>query len=415
MITRDVDVAIVGSGPAGLGAAIKAKESGADKVVILERSEELGGLLHQCVHNGFGLLYFNEDLTGPEFAHRLIEKVNDLGIEYNLRTMVIKLSSDRIIKAVNPKEGLVKLNCEAIVLAMGCRERTYHNIGVMGTRPAGVLTAGVAQRYINVEGYIPGNEVVILGSGDIGMIMARRLTLEGAKVIAVVEILPYCGGLKRNEVQCLHDFDIPLYLSHTVNEIHGRNRVEAVTVCEVDEKWNSIRGTERVIDCDTLLLSVGLIPENELSLQAGIEIDPITGGPLTNNRMETSVPGIFAGGNVVTVYDLVDYVVRSSEIAGENAARFIGERPELKKPIKVKAGKNIRVVSPQTIDPESDRDIDVYIRVAKPQKKVRILAADGEIFKKTYMMVTPSEMIVVKVPASKLKDYEEIEIKCQEM
>jgi NADPH-dependent 2,4-dienoyl-CoA reductase/sulfur reductase-like enzyme len=394
---------------------MKAKESGADKVVILERSEELGGLLHQCVHNGFGLLCFNEDLTGPEFAHRLIEKVNDLGVEFSLETMVIGLSSDRKIKASNPKEGVMNINAKAVVLAMGCRERTYHNIGVMGTRPAGVLTAGVAQRYINVEGYIPGKEIVILGSGDIGMIMARRLTLEGANVKAVVEILPYCGGLKRNEVQCLHDFDIPLYLSHTVTEIHGRDRIEAVTVSEVDEKWNPIRGTERIINCDTLLLSVGLIPENELSLQAGIELDPITGGPVVNSRMETSVTGIFSGGNVVTVYDLVDYVVWSSEIAGESAARFVMERPKVEKPISVKAGENIRFVSPQSIDPKSDRDVDVYVRVARPQKKTRVLAADGKIFKKTYMMVTPSEMAVVKVPKDKLKEYEEIEIRCEEM
>ena len=424
MITRDVSLVVIGSGPAGLAAAIKAKESGIDEVVILERSEELGGLLHQCVHNGFGLLCFKEDLTGPEFACRLIEKVNELGIEYNLETMVIELNARRNIKAVNPQKGVMNLNAGAVVLAMGCRERTYHQVGVMGTRPAGVLTAGTAQRYINVEGYLPGKEVVILGSGDIGMIMARRLTLEGAKVLAVVEKLPYVGGLKRNEVQCIHDFDIPLYLQHTVTKIHGNARIEGVTMVEVDGKGDANKATERLIGCDTLLLSVGLIPENELSLQAGVKLDLLTNGPFVSERMETTIPGIFACGNVVTVYDLVDYVMWSGEIAGKSAATLVkGKKTQARKPkrgkesISIKAGNNVRFVSPQSIDKGIVDDVDIYIRVTEPMRNVEISAGDGneDIYKKIYRAVTPGEMVVVRIPAKQLKTHNELVIKCEKL
>jgi NADPH-dependent 2,4-dienoyl-CoA reductase/sulfur reductase-like enzyme len=330
MISQAIDVAVIGAGPAGLAAAIKAKETGAEKVMIMERAEQPGGLLHQCIHNGFGLVYFDEDLTGPEYARRFIEKVMDLKIDVELENMVLDLTAAKRI-TVSSRKGLRTLQAKAVVLAMGCRERTRHQIMIPGMRPAGIFTAGTAQRYVNVEGYIPGKKIVILGSGDVGMIMARRLTLEGAKVEAVVEILPYIGGLIRNEVQCVHDFDIPLFLEHTVTDIIGLKRVEAVTIAKVDQHQEPIAGTERTIECDTLLTSVGLIPENELSLKAGIELDPITGGPFVSDRMETSIPGIFAGGNVVHVNDLVDHVTSESEIAGACAADYAMERAPLAK------------------------------------------------------------------------------------
>ncbi|MGB9628281.1 MAG: NAD(P)/FAD-dependent oxidoreductase, partial [Thermodesulfobacteriota bacterium] len=270
----DIDVAVIGSGPAGMAAAIKAKEEGAEHVLILERQEQLGGLLHQCVHNGFGLFYFGQDLTGPEYSHWFVEKVRDLGIEVLLETMVIRISGNRQLTAVNSREGTIHLQPKSIVLAMGCRERTRGQLSIPGTRPAGIFTAGTAQRFVNVEGFIPGKRVVILGSGDIGLIMARRLTLEGAEMKAVVEILPYVGGLIRNEVQCLHDFHIPLLLEHTVTQIHGEERIEAVTIAKVDKDKKPIQSTEQIVECDTLLLSVGLIPENELSRMAGVELDP---------------------------------------------------------------------------------------------------------------------------------------------
>ena len=331
MISQDIDVAIIGGGPAGLAAAIKAKEAGSDKVVIIERGEYLGGLLDQCIHNGFGLFYFNEDLTGPEYGQRLIAKAKDLGVEPLLKTMVVKLSPDRKI-AISNENGFTYLSPKAIILAMGCTERTREALGIPGTRPAGIFTAGTAQRYVNVEGYIPGKEVVILGSGDVGMIMARRLTLEGVEVRAVVEVLPYIGGLIRNEVQCVHDFDIPIFLQHTVTEVHGQERVNAVTIAQVDKEWNPIVGTERMMRCDTLLISAGLIPENELSRMAGIELDPITGGPIIDANMETSIPGIFAAGNVIHVNDLVDNVSLEGEVAGSSAANFALGKATSKRP-----------------------------------------------------------------------------------
>ncbi|MBN1383094.1 MAG: FAD-dependent oxidoreductase [Deltaproteobacteria bacterium] len=401
---QDVDVAVIGAGPAGMAAAIKAREAGAEKVILMERAEELGGLLHQCVHNGFGLLYFNEDLSGPEYGHRFIEKVMDTGVTPLLETMVVRLGQDRQIGAVNTREGFITFRPKSIVLAMGCRERSRGALNIPGTRPAGVLTAGTAQRFVNVEGFVPGKKIVILGSGDIGMIMARRLTLEGAQVEAVVEILPYIGGLIRNEVQCLHDFEIPLFLEHTVTRIHGEQRLEAVTIARVDGQRNPVAGTQRVIACDSLLLSVGLIPENELSLMAGIQLDPVTGGALVDETRQTTVPGVFAGGNVLHVHDLVDNVSWESELAGESAARFAAAgKPEARGEIKVKAGRNIRYVVPQTIS--GRKDTTLYMRVSEPEETVRIKV--GNITTKGMRAVKPSEMLKIELSADKLEKLKE--------
>lgn len=400
MNPKDVDVAVIGAGPAGMAAAVKAKEAGAENVVVMERAEQLGGLLHQCVHNGFGLLYFNEDLTGPEYAHRFIEKVTDVGIDLLLETMVIRLSPDRGIVAVSERGGYINLKPKATVLAMGCRERTRDAIGIPGTRPGGILTAGTAQRYINVEGFLPGRKVVILGSGDIGMIMARRLTLEGATVQAVVEILPYVGGLIRNEVQCVHDFDIPLLLEHTVTQIHGEQHIEAVTVAQVDKQRQPVSGTERRIECDALLVSVGLIPENELSIMAGVDLDPITGGPLVDETRHTTVQGIFAAGNVAHVHDLVDNVTWEAELAGASAARFALGKPVRKTgELALTPGRNIRYVVPHRIS--GSQDVTLYMRVKEPELDVRLRA--GDIFSKTLRAVKPSEMLKVDISAQQLK------------
>ncbi|MBN2396989.1 MAG: FAD-dependent oxidoreductase [Deltaproteobacteria bacterium] len=411
---QDVDVAVIGAGPAGMAAAIRAREAGAEHVVLMERAEELGGLLHQCVHNGFGLLYFKEDLTGPEYGHRFIEKVMDTGVTPLLETMVVRLGKDRQIGAVNTKEGFITFRPRSIVLAMGCRERSRGALNIPGSRPAGVLTAGTAQRFVNVEGFVPGKRVVILGSGDIGMIMARRLTLEGARVEAVVEILPYIGGLIRNEVQCIHDFEIPLFLSHTVTQIHGEERVEAVTVAQVNGNRQPVAGTQRTIECDTLLLSVGLIPENELSIMAGIQLDPVTGGALVDETRQTNIPGVFAGGNVLHVHDLVDNVSWESELAGESAARFAVEgKQEGRGDIRVKAGRNIRYIVPQTIS--GRRDTTLYMRVSEPEEAVRIKV--GDIMTKGVRAVKPSEMLKIELSAEKLQKLqegtEEITVDCE--
>jgi len=399
MKLSDIDVAVIGSGPAGMAAAIRAKEEGAEHVLILERQEQLGGLLHQCVHNGFGLFYFEQDLTGPEYGHRFAEKVKDLGIQMLLETVVTRISPDRQITAVNNREGVLCLRPKSIVLAMGCRERSRGQLNVPGTRPAGILTAGTAQRFVNVEGWIPGRKVVILGSGDIGMIMARRLTLEGAEVRAVVEILPYIGGLTRNEVQCLHDFHIPLLLEHTVTEIHGPQRLEAVTIAKVNKDRKPINGTEQMIECDTLLLSVGLIPENELSRMAGVALDPLTGGPVVDQWRETNVSGIFAGGNVVHVHDLVDEVSWEAEIAGTSAARF-AKKEEMEKEKKiVKPGRNIRYVVPQTIS--AQHDVTLYARVKDMEENVTLKV--GDIFSKSLRVVKPGDMLKIDLSRSQLR------------
>lgn len=391
------DVAIIGGGPAGLAAAAAAREAGAEQVLILERDHELGGILNQCIHNGFGLHTFQEELTGPEYAARFVQRAAALGIPHLLNTMVLDISEDRVVTAVNRQEGVFQIKAGAVVLCMGCRERPRGALNIPGYRPAGIFSAGTAQRMVNVEGYLPGREVVILGSGDIGLIMARRMTLEGAKVKAVAEIMPYSGGLKRNIVQCLDDFGIPLKLSHTVVEISGRERVESVTLAQVDGNMRPIPGTEEVYPCDTLLLSVGLIPENELSRQAGVELSPVTSGPVVNERLETSVPGIFACGNVLHVHDLVDYVSEEAELAGKNAARFVceGKSADRGRAVAVAAGKGVRYTVPSYLHPEGmeerqtirfrvDRvyqgaSICVYFDEKQVQRKKRRILAPGEM------------------------------------
>jgi NADPH-dependent 2,4-dienoyl-CoA reductase/sulfur reductase-like enzyme len=398
MNSDPIDVLVIGSGPAGMAAAIQAKESGSNRVLLVERAEELGGLLSQCIHNGFGLIYFNEDMTGPEYGQRFIEKVMDSKIEVLLETMVLRLTANRKVTLCN-RNGVETLTPKSVVLKMGCRERTKESIVIPGYRPAGIFTAGTAQRWVNIEGYLPGKEIVILGSGDVGMIMARRLTLEGAKVKAVVEILPYIGGLIRNEVQCLCDFDIPVLLEHTVSNIHGIQRVNGVTVAKLDQGKTPIPGTEKFIECDTLLLSVGLIPENELSFMAGVNLDPITGGPIVNEWMETNVSGIFAAGNCVHVNDLVDNVTWEGEKAGQSAAEQASGKASPKMGIKLEAGENVRYVIPQMITGE--REVAIRLRVKEPGRDVILRV--GDIMVKKLKVVKPSEMLNLVLSEKHLK------------
>lgn len=317
---NEVQLAVIGGGPAGMAAAVKARQQGVKDILIMEREDNLGGILQQCIHTGFGLQVFKEELTGPEYAARYIDMVNELGIAYLTGTTALAIKPGIVVEAVSEKKGFVRIKAKAVILAMGCRERTRGALNIPGTRPAGIYTAGTAQKFVNINGYLPGKKIVILGSGDIGLIMARRLKLEGAEIKMVCEIMPKPGGLTRNVVQCLHDFNIPLKLSHTVIEIHGRERVEGVTTAAVDENLKPVDGTEEYVECDTLLLSVGLIPENEITAEAGIKIDPATSGPVVNEHMETSMPGVYACGNVVHVHDLVDNVTLEAEIAGMSAA-----------------------------------------------------------------------------------------------
>lgn len=399
----EVDVAVIGSGPAGLTAATHAHKNGARKVLLLEREEELGGILKQCIHNGFGLEQFRQDYTGPEYAERLIKELEKAGVQCFLNTLVTDLSSDRVVTALSPEHGALEIEAKSIVLAMGCRERTRSGIGIPGTRPAGIFTAGVAQRFVNIDGYLPGKKVVVLGSGDIGLIMARRLTLEGARVMGVYEVMSYPGGLKRNIVQCLNDFDIPLYLSHTVTDIKGKERVEGVVISKVDDNLHPLEGSEKFVECDTLLLSVGLIPENELSKNAGVELNATTGGPVTTEIMETSVPGIFTCGNVSTVFDLVDYVAQTGAAAGTFAARYAsGQVSRSRQSMDVVAGENVRLLFPQRYGFQDD--LVLFIRAVEPVEKPVTIEVTPPGSKINRLYARPNEMLRVKVPKGKLAE-----------
>ena len=402
------DVIIIGGGPAGLSAAYSAWENGAKKILIIERDRELGGILQQCIHNGFGLHHFKEELTGPGYAYRCIELIKDKPeIEALIDTMVLEILEDKTVIAVSPEKGLMQVQGKTIILTMGCRERTRGAIRIPGERPAGVFTAGAAQRMVNMEGFLPGKKIVILGSGDIGLIMARRMSLEGCKVEAVLEICPFSNGLTRNIVQCLEDYNIPLYLSHTIVKIHGHERVTGVTIAKVDEKMQPIAGTEFDIDCDTLLLSVGLIPENELSRGLNLEMHPLTSGPIVDQRRQTSMPGIFAAGNVVHVHDLVDFVSEEAEIAGKFAAlTALGKLDEELTVVNVEAGNGIRTCVPQKLSlPQEGEAARLFMRVANPERKVKLEVKSGDtlIMSKILPVAKPSEMIALDLSAEKTK------------
>lgn len=402
MNVENYDIVIIGGGPAGLAAAASAKENGVDSVLVLERDHELGGILNQCIHNGFGLHTFKEELTGPEYASRFIEKVTNLGIEFRLDTMVMNISTDtaanKVITAMSSKDGMYQVVAKAVILAMGCRERSRGALNIPGYRPAGVFSAGTAQRFVNMEGYMPGREVVILGSGDIGLIMARRMTLEGAKVKVVAEIMPFSGGLKRNIVQCLDDYGIPLKLSYTVVDIEGKERVEAVTIAKVDEKMKPIPGTEERYTCDTLLLSVGLIPENELSQDLGVELSRVTKGAVVKESLETNVPGVFACGNVLHVHDLVDYVSEEAATAGKNAAKYVREGQVYKASVKgipVITTDGVTYSVPSSINVDNmDEKITLRMRVNNVYKKSKLcMYFDDKLVKsRKRPVMAPGEM-----------------------
>ena len=407
------DLVIVGGGPAGLAAAIAAKDNGIDSILIIERDRELGGILNQCIHNGFGLHTFKEELTGPEYASRFIAQVEERGIEYKLNTMVMDISNDKVVTAMNSTDGMFTVEAKAVVLAMGCRERSRGALNIPGYRPAGIFSAGTAQRLVNIEGYMPGRRVVILGSGDIGLIMARRMTLEGAKVLAVAELMPYSGGLKRNIVQCLNDFDIPLYLSHTVVDIQGKERVEGITIAEVGPDRKPIPGTEIHYDCDTLLLSCGLLPENELSKTAGVDLSPIPSGPVVNDSLETNIPGVFACGNVLHVHDLVDFVSQEATNAGKNAAKYIKEGEVTSaKQIEILPVDGVRYTVPKYVRPEvMDDTLTVRFRVGQVFKGCAIATYFGDtlISKRKRPVMAPGEMEQVVLKKSQLAEYPDIE------
>ena len=391
------ELVIIGGGPAGMAAAVAAYESGVRDILILERDNALGGILRQCIHNGFGLHRFGEELTGPEYAYRYETMVRELNIPYMLDTMVIEVAPDKTVTAMNRENGIFTVEADAVILAMGCRERPKGALNIAGHRPAGIFTAGTAQKFVNMKGYMPGREVVILGSGDIGLIMARRMTLEGAKVKAVCELMPYSGGLARNIEQCLNDFNIPLHLSHTVVNIHGRERLEGVTIARVDENRRPIKESEEYIPCDTLLLSCGLIPENELTKGAGITLDRVTGGASVNGERETEIEGIFACGNVLHVHDLVDYVSEESAIAGKAAAKYIQGKANKEISISLKTDGKVRYTVPQRLTEVADTS--VYFRVADVYRDAKIVVRDGDkvIISKKKQRLAPAEMEKVEL------------------
>ena len=411
---KNYDIVIIGGGPAGLAAAVSAKKNGIDSILILERDKELGGILNQCIHNGFGLHTFKEELTGPEYAQRFIDQAKALKIEYCLNTMVMDISHEKVVTAMNREEGMFEIRAKAVILAMGCRERSRGALNIPGYRPAGIYSAGTAQRLVNMEGLMPGREVVILGSGDIGLIMARRMTFEGAKVKVVAELMPYSGGLKRNIVQCLDDYGIPLKLSHTVVDIKGKERLEGVTLAEVDSTGKPIPGTEEFYSCDTLLLSVGLIPENELSNGMGVEMSRVTSGPVVNESLETNIAGVFACGNVLHVHDLVDFVSEEAAAAGKNAAAYVkGERTEVDgREIRLNPVEGGRYTVPVTINTaRMDENLTVRFRVGSVFKNCYVSAYfdDERVIHRKRQIVAPGEMEEIKLTKDQLLKYPDLE------